>query len=555
MAGGFIRRVLASVRRPSPHRRAQASLGAEAQSAKAAACAVDETRGSKPSLYEVIFERAPIGMALLGAAGRPLELNAALRAMLKGDEGELRQLRFSDVLQCDAESMDATFRDLIQGRIDQFSGDMRLRRRDGTEFHGRATVAVVRPPDAPPQLIGTLEDITERRRLEEKLRQAQKMEAVGLLAGGIAHDFNNLLTVIYGHAEAMADAAGGAASSPAGDPRANADAIRAAADRAASLTRQLLAFSRQQQLTLQPVDLNEVVGGVSTLLRRVIGDGIRLDLHLDPIIPHVRADLAQLEHVLMNLAVNARDAMPRGGTLTIETTTTQLDEAYAGGHVEVTPGTYAMLSVSDTGTGMDRQTRARVFEPFFTTKGEGRGMGLGLSTVYGIVKQFGGSVWVYSELGHGTTFKVYLPVAEPTTTTEVTGLTPVLRGASETVLLVEDEDAVRGLLASTLRREGYLVLEAANGMDAIAVAATHHSPIQIMVSDVVMPGMSGPDLYDRLVVQRPDLKVLFISGYADHAVLNLELLKTGNAFLGKPFTRGDLLNRVRLLIDAEIAAE
>jgi PAS domain S-box-containing protein len=553
MAGGLIRRVLALFRRPSPRelkpalytdRRAAASLGAEARSAKAAAAASHEAQAR----FHAIFERAPIGMVLLGADGHPLEMNAALRAMFKGDETELRQLRFSDVLRCDAESVDATFKGLIEGRIDQFSGDMGLVRRDGTEFHGRATVAVVRPPDAPPQLIGMLEDVTDRRRLEAQLRQAQKMEAVGLLAGGVAHDFNNLLTVIYGHAEAMAD--------ETVDPRANAAAIRAAADRAASLTRQLLAFSRQQQLTLQPVDLNEVVSGVSTLLRRVIGEEIALDLHLDPTVPHVRADLAQLEQILMNLAVNARDAMPAGGTLTIETKTIQLDEAYAADHVEVTPGTYAMLSVSDTGMGMDPQTRARVFEPFFTTKGQGRGTGLGLSTVYGIVKQFGGSVWVYSELGHGTSFKVYLPLADRSTTTEIAGIAPVLRGASrtETVLIVEDEDAVRGLLAGTLRREGYQVLEAANGMDAIAVAATHQAPIQIMVSDVVMPGMNGPDLYDRLVVVRPDLKVLFISGYAD-AVLNLELLKTGNAFLGKPFTRGDLLNQVRLLIDAEVAVD
>jgi PAS domain S-box-containing protein len=539
MAGGLFRRVLASFRRPS--RSAAGVVAASRESQR-------ETQpGESQARFHAIFERAPIGIVLLGADGRPLELNAAMRAMFKGDESELRQLRFSDVLRCDAESMDATFTDLIQGRVDQFSGDVRLLRRDGTEFHGRATVAVVRPPDGPPQIIGMLEDITDRRRLEAQLRQAQKMEAVGLLAGGVAHDFNNLLTVIYGHAEAMAD--------ETADPRSNAEAIRGAADRAAALTRQLLAFSRQQQLTLQPVDLNEIVSGVSTLLRRVIGEEIRLDLHLDPVVPHVRADLAQLEQILMNLSVNARDAMPTGGTLTIETRTVDLDEAYAGDHVEVTPGTYAMLSVSDSGTGMDPQTRARVFEPFFTTKGQGRGTGLGLSTVYGIVTQFGGSVWVYSELGHGTTFKVYLPLAERSATTEVAAIAPVLRGASETVLIVEDEDAVRGLLTATLRREGYQVLEAPNGMDAIAVAATHRAPIQLLVSDVVMPGMNGPDLYDRLVIQRPDLKVLFISGYADHAVLNLELLKTGNAFLGKPFTRGDLLNKIRLLIDAEVAAD
>jgi PAS domain S-box-containing protein len=522
MAGRFLRRILAAFR-PS------ASLS-EAQ-----------------ARFHAIFERAPIGMVLLGADGRPVEINAAMRRMFKGDPDELRQVRFSDVLRCDAESMQATFLDLMEGRLDHFSDEVRLLRRDGSEFHGRATVAVVRQPDAPPQLIGMLEDVTDRRRLETQLRQAQKMEAVGLLAGGVAHDFNNLLTVIYGHAEAMADLSV--------DPRANADAIRTAADRAAALTRQLLAFSRQQQLTLQTIDLNAVIRGVSGLLRRVIGEEIRLDLHLDPAVPHVRADLAQLEQILMNLSVNARDAMPVAGTITIESRTVQLDASYAGTHVEVTPGTYAMLAVSDTGTGMDRETRARVFEPFFTTKGQGRGTGLGLSTVYGIVKQFGGTIWVYSEVGQGTTFKVYLPLAERAAVVETVAAGPLPRGASETVLVVEDEDAVRGLLLGTLRRAGYRVLEAANGMDAIAVAATHQEPIEILISDVVMPGMNGPDLYDRLVVVRPSLKVLFISGYADHAVLNLELLKTGNAFLGKPFTRADLLNNVRRLLEAEVAAD
>ena len=296
---------------------------------------------------------------------------------------------------------------------------------------------------------------------------------------------------------------------------------------------------------------------MSTLLRRVIGeDDQPRSASRSPSFRTCAPTSAQLEQILMNLVgQRPRRHAPLAARSRSRPATVDLDEAYAEGHVEVTPGTYAMLSVSDTGTGMDPQTRARVFEPFFTTKGQGRGTGLGLSTVYGIVTQFGGSVWVYSELGHGTTFKVYLPLAERAATTEVAAITPVLRGASETVLIVEDEDAVRGLLAGTLRREGYHVLEAANGMDAIAVAATHQAPIQLMVSDVLMPGMNGPDLYDRLVIQRPDLKVLFISGYADHAVLNLELLKTGNAFLGKPFTRGDLLNKIRLLIDAEVSAE
>jgi PAS domain S-box-containing protein len=543
MAGEMIRRVLARFRRPSPFIPSDATtaLGAEASDAMAAASRDAQAR------FHAIFERAPIGMALLGADGRPLELNAALRAMFKGEQDELRQLRFSDVLRCDSDSLDATFADLIQGRADHFSGDVRLLRRDGTEFHGRTTVSVVRTPDAPPQVIAMLEDVTERRRLESQLRQAQKMEAVGLLAGGVAHDFNNLLTVIFGHADAMSEGA------REGDRhQANAEAIRAAAERAASLTRQLLAFSRQQQLTLRPVDLNNAVSSVTALLRRVIGEEIHLDLHLDPHVPHVHADVAQLEQILMNLAVNARDAMPTGGTLTLETRTVALDDTYAGLHIEVSPGTYVMLSVSDTGVGMDRATRARVFEPFFTTKGQGRGTGLGLSTVYGIVKQFGGSIWVYSEVGRGTTFKVYLPLADRAATIETEERVSVRRLATETVLIVEDEEAVRELLANTLRREGFEVLEATNGMDAISMAAGHAGPIQVLVSDVVMPGMNGPDLYDRLVVGRPGLKVLFISGYADHAVLNLELLKTGNAFLGKPFTRADLLNHLRALLDVEV---
>jgi len=384
------------------------------------------------------------------------------------------------------------------------------------------------------------QDLTERRRLEEQLFKAQKMEAIGQLAGGVAHDFNNLLTAILGYADLLA-----AKLDPESLEFEELDEIRKAGERAASLTRQLLAFSRQQVLERKVLDLNYLITDVERMLRRLIGEDVRLFAVLDPALRRVRADAGQLEQVIMNLAVNARDAMPRGGRLTIETANVELDEAYARLHATVLPGSYVMIAVSDTGVGMNSETLARIFEPFFTTKGQGKGTGLGLATVYGIVKQSGGYVWVYSEVGKGTIFKIYLPRVEEAAETEpVPAAAPALRG-SETVLLVEDDQSVRTLARSILESYGYTVLEAASGKEGLEVARQYTRPIDLVLTDVVMPEMSGSDMASRLETLRPGVRVLYMSGYTDDAVFRHGLLERGRVFLQKPFTPGALAHKVR----------
>jgi PAS domain S-box-containing protein len=395
-------------------------------------------------------------------------------------------------------------------------------------------------------LIGTAHDVTEEKRLEDQLRQAQKMEAVGRLAGGVAHDFNNLLTVINGYSEMLFNRL------PADDPgRELLAQVRKSGERAARLTRQLLAFSRKQVLQPQVVSLNTLLGELRKLLRPLIGEDIELALVPAPLLGLARVDPGQFEQAVINLAVNARDAMPRGGRLTIETHNTELDEDYAGRHPEVRPGRYVLVAVSDTGQGMDETTRARIFEPFFTTKGPGKGTGLGLAMVYGFVKQSGGHVEVYSEWGRGTTFKVYLPRAEQTTPS-AKAPPDLLKvpGGTETVLLVEDEDAVRTLSRLVLQSSGYTVLEARDGQEAVWVAQQHQGPIHILVTDLVMPRMSGRQLADLLTQARPHVRTLFMSGYTDEAVLRHGVLEASVAFLQKPFSPIGLARRVREVLDA-----
>ncbi|MEW5980468.1 MAG: ATP-binding protein, partial [Acidobacteriota bacterium] len=397
----------------------------------------------------------------------------------------------------------------------------------------------------PVKMIGVAQDITERRSLEEQLRQSQRVEAIGRLAGGIAHDFNNLLTAIIGHSELLLD------QLSSQDPlREELKEIHSAGQRAASLTRQLLAFSRKQVLQPQVLDLNEVVARLDKMLRRLIGEDIELVTLFGRDLGLVKADPGQIEQVIINLAVNARDAMPQGGKLTLETANVELDEAYARRHVAVTPRRYVMLAVSDTGVGMDAPTQSRLFEPFFTTKEKGKGTGLGLSTVYGIVKQSGGNIWVYSEPGQGTVFKIYLPrveedsepvkLAEPATTTDLSG--------SETVLLVEDEPAVRSLVRDLLRKRGYTVLEATHGGEAKALAENYGGAIHLMLTDVVLPQMSGRDLADQVTTSHPETRVLYMSGYTDNAIVHHGVLDAGTAFLQKPFTPETLLTKVRQVL-------
>ena len=384
-------------------------------------------------------------------------------------------------------------------------------------------------------------DVTERKLLEQQFRQAQKMEAVGQLAGGVAHDFNNLLTAILGYAELLAEKL-------QGRPREaeDLDEIRKAGERAASLTRQLLAFSRQQVFERKVLDLNRLIAEIEKMLRRLIGEDVDLVTALDPALAYVWADAGQLEQVVMNLAVNARDAMPRGGRLTIETSNVDLDEAYARLHIPIRPGRYVMIAVSDTGVGMDAATRSRIFEPFFTTKERGKGTGLGLATVYGIVKQSGGYIWAYSEPGKGTTFKIYLPPADQSLLPEEDRVEETLsvRG-TETVLLVEDEESVRTLSRAILENHGYRVLEAAGAQEAIETVREYQQPIHLLLTDVIMPSMGGPDLASRIQTLRPGLKVLFMSGYTDETVFRHGHLEQGCLFLQKPFTPAALARKLR----------
>ena len=390
-----------------------------------------------------------------------------------------------------------------------------------------------------------LRDITERKQLEDQFRQAQKMEAVGRLAGGVAHDFNNMLTAIIGYSQLIKAQLGNSS-----ELRHDIEEIEKAGQRAAGLTAQLLAFSRKQVLQPKVLDLNDVISDVDNMLRRLIGEDIELITIPTPRLGHVRADPGQVEQILLNLAVNSRDAMPRGGKLTIETANVVLDEFYASSHADVLPGRYVMMAVSDNGHGLDAETRTHIFEPFFTTKEQGKGTGLGLSTVFGIVKQSGGHIWVYSEPGHGATFKIYLPrVDEPADLAPEHAETVESLFGSETIMVVEDDKAVRRFTRVALEKYGYTVLEASSGAQALEAFGPLATAIDLVMTDVIMGGMSGPELVVQLQELHPDVRVLYVSGYTEEATIHHGVFTEGIAFLQKPFAPDGLVRKIREVLD------
>lgn len=462
-------------------------------------------------------------------------------------------LFYSRVHPDDREFIFQVLRTAIRESTEAFY-EYRLVRPDGSlrYIQDRARVVRDEATGRPLRVIGTVQDITARKEaemaqaeLEEQLRQAQKMESIGQLAGGVAHDFNNLLTVIQGYAELMQ------VRLEADDPlRWSIEQIQRAANSAAALTRQLLAFSRKQMLAPTSLDLNELVLNLHKMLKRLIGEDILLETHLAPRLNRVLADPGQLEQVLLNLTVNARDAMPTGGSLIIETANVELNEVYLSTHLEAPLGPAVMLAITDTGHGMDKETQAHIFEPFFTTKAVGQGTGLGLATVYGIIKQSGGDIHVYSEPGQGATFKIYLPAVEITSGSLSLGqLQPEMPRGSETILLVEDEDMIRNLILAILEKEGYTLLQASRGKEALALVQADPNPIDLLITDVVMPEMSGRILAEQLATLRPGLRVLYISGYTDDAVVRHGLLAAEVDFLSKPFSPIALITKVRHILD------
>ncbi len=422
------------------------------------------------------------------------------------------------------------------------------RRKDGVGVAVAVSLAPIR--DEAGMVVGisrSARDLTAQkkaedtlRRTEEQLRQAQKMEAVGRLAGGVAHDFNNMLSVILSYSSLLLT------TMESDDPiRTDLDEIRQAAVRAADLTRQLLLFSRQQVVAPRVIDLNDLLAGMDKMLRRLVGEDVELEVVRAQALGQIRADPSNVEQVLMNLVVNARDAMPTGGTLTLETGNVDLDADYAREHVGSSAGAHVMLAVTDTGIGMDESTRAQIFEPFFTTKGPGKGTGLGLSTVFGITQQCGGSMWVHSELGQGTTFKVYFPREEAAATPQIAPFNPATLRGSETILLVEDQEQVRAVALGILKRSGYHVIVARDANEAVRLCERHPDTVHLLVTDVVMPQMSGAELASRLAETRPEMRVLCMSGYADDSIVRHGVLESGLPFLQKPFTPESLTRKVR----------
>jgi PAS domain S-box-containing protein len=504
----------------------------------------DQARESERK-YRQFFESHLAGAIVTDPEGRLLQANPAALQMLglsalKDFEGR----RMSSLYARPEERDELLARIRDRERVDQI--ELELRRLDGSPLHVLTSMTAQKDAEGRVEIHGFLLDVTERKRLEAQLRQAQKMDAIGRLAGGVAHDFNNLLGVITGYGELLER------DLPPDHPgRRRLREIRRAADSASALTHQLLTFSRQQSLETRVVDLNEIVPGAERMLRRLIGEDIELVATLAPGLGRVRADPGQIEQVILNLAINSRDAMPTGGKLMIETANVDLDERYADSHAGVKPGRYVMLAVSDTGQGMDADTLSHSFEPFFTTKDQGKGTGLGLATVYGIVQQSGGTVNVYSEPGHGTSFKIYLPrVADEQSRERVAVTPPAAIQGTETILLVEDSDSLREMIGEVLEASGYSVIQASTPETSTKVLVDKGATVDLLLTDVIMPGMAGPELAARLQSTNPRARVLYISGYTDAMIGSRGVIQPGMHFLQKPFTFDALLKMVREVLDA-----
>ena len=499
--------------------------------------------------YRALFENANDAVCVLDVDGAFASINRAGERMSGYSREEIVGLNVDSLVVPE-------HRDLVREHVRSLAGgdlqaatlDVEIAAKDGSRVSLDVSASAVWSEGRPSRIELIARDVTERKRLEAQLLQAQKMEGIGRLAGGVAHDFNNILGVIGGYGEMLRRRLANA------DPLARyADQILKGTARAAELTRQLLAFSRQQVLSPRVIDLNAVVADMDAMLRRLIGEDVELVTVLAADIGRVKADPGQVGQVILNLAVNARDAMPEGGRLTIETAAVSLGEEYGRSHYNVPPGAYTMLGVSDTGEGMDETTLARIFEPFFTTKPQGKGTGLGLSTVYGIVKQSGGYIWVYSEPSRGTTFKVYLPHVEqggePAVDETKVAASPSSRG-SETILLVEDDEALRTMITEIVEGGGYSAIAASDGAQALLLAKAHDGPIHLVLTDIVMPRIGGREVVQRLLKSRPDARILYMSGYTGNAAINHGALAEGEPFIQKPFSAEDLLRKIREQLDA-----
>ncbi len=522
------------------HFRRQLALASDVTQNAEAEAALRESRARLRSLVD----QAPFGICRSGFLAERFEtVNPAFCEMLGYSEEELLNLSLATQVYADPSDR-AHFMELLR-RTGRLQGhELTFLRKDGSPIRLRVSAVLTSYGDQEKDRVEAyVEDMTSQSALEQQVRAVQKLEAVGRLAGGVAHDFNNILVVIKLSTEMMLNQI--TPDSPLSKPLLQ---VSNAADRAAALTKQMLAFSRRQMMQARVVNINTIVNDISHLLRRIIGEDIRLVTRTDDALANTRLDPDQLGQVVMNLAVNARDAMPSGGMLHLETANVQLDETYAKSHPPVQPGSYVMLAVSDTGSGIDKSNLPRIFDPFFTTKPMGQGTGLGLSIVYGIVKQSGGFIWVYSEPGQGTTFKLYFPTTDAALEvipwrTDIAG-----RATGQTVLVVEDDSAIRGNVRDCLQQLGYTVLEAESGEAALEVCQQKQGKIDLVITDLIMPGIGGQEMARRLGEQYPDVRVLFTSGYTEGTVAQLEMLQEGSSFLPKPYSVADLSSAIHRIL-------